>query len=261
MSATQTWQQSPFFPQYEAGAALFGDRSRIPLNECGEELVELPESLFRRVVPHPYVAAGAPYGNASPFFLRAGVVERLREAQEILRSLRPELRLLIWDGYRPLAVQEYMVEYSIAEFARAEGLSPDALSPENRERLQSKVLLIWARPSRDPQAPPPHSTGSAVDLTIVDESGREIDMGSPIDAYPPLCLPRAFAGRGDAEGRAIDANRLLLREVMCRAGFRQLPNEWWHFSYGDQIWAVLMRLETNDDSVAARYGAYARAES
>lgn len=256
MDSEAGWQQPPFYPQYEDGAELFRARLQIRIAECAEILSEIPEGKIARVDPHPYTAVGAPYHGVSPFFLRVGVLERLIEAQRSLHVLRPGHRLYIWDGYRPLAVQRYMVEHSIAECAREEGLDPEAISSSDRERLEQKVFLIWARPSADPLAPPPHSTGGAIDLTIVDEAGAELDMGSPIDAFPPLCLPYAFADRDDEAGRRIHENRLLLREVMCRAGFRQLPHEWWHFSYGDQIWAALMRLETGDDSITALYGRY-----
>ena len=79
--------------------------SPVPIHDCAEPLVELPAGLLR-LEPHPYAGLGAPYGaGASPFRLRAAVVERLLEAQLALQAAAPGWRLAIFDAWRPLAVQ------------------------------------------------------------------------------------------------------------------------------------------------------------
>ncbi|EDY38384.1 D-ala-D-ala dipeptidase [Cyanobium sp. PCC 7001] len=216
----------------------------IPIDPSPDALVPLPAALWR-LEPHPYVALGAPYGEGgSPFQLRQGVVERLLAAQRALQSQQPEWRLAIFDGWRPLAVQAFMVRHATAELCRDRGVDPLAAGPALAE-VSREVGRFWAPPNPDPGAPPPHSTGAAVDLTLADRHGAPIDMGSPIDAIGAVSAPDHFLGvaaasrdAGERErALAVHGHRRLLQKVMAAAGFAQHPGEWWHFSWGDQLWA------------------------
>jgi D-alanyl-D-alanine dipeptidase len=218
--------------------------SSIPIHECGERMVALPAQLLR-LEPHPYQALGAPYGaDASPFWLREQVVQRLLRAQIGLQRRYPSWRLAIFDGWRPLTVQSFMVEHTIREQCALGGIDPDGSSLE-RERVVADVLRFWALPSAHPATPPPHSTGAAVDLTLADADGRMLAMGSAIDAIGSVSEPDHFlecARRSsDGEQRQVflrwHGHRQALREAMEAEGFAQHPNEWWHFSWGDQLWA------------------------
>ena len=84
---------------------------RIPIFECGDAIVDIP-SEFPRVSPHPYEKLGAPYEARSPFYLRQGVVDRLLIAQQTLQKDHPQWRIQIFDAYRPVAVQQFMVDYT-----------------------------------------------------------------------------------------------------------------------------------------------------
>lgn len=94
---------------------------------------------------------------------------------------------------------------------------------------------LWDKvPNPDYVAPPAegsmHTRGVAVDLTVIDTSGREIDMGTPYDFFGPeahqdyLALPESVL-----------FNRLLLRNAMEAAGFQAIRTEWWHFSLRDAM--------------------------
>ncbi len=214
------------------------------IEENDEPLVELPENEFFRFSPHAYVLAGAPYEAASPFSLRQGVVDRLREAQSILGFRAPGYRFKIFDGFRPGAVQKYMVDYHIRLLAEEDGEDVAALSEQAANKYLEKVLQIFAAPSTDPKRPTPHSTGGAVDLTIVDSFGVPIPMGSEIDSMPPAALPSFFKSSASPQ---FHENRELLRSCLLQVGFHRLPQEWWHFSYGDQCWAVLDALQNESD--------------
>jgi zinc D-Ala-D-Ala dipeptidase len=224
----------------------------IPIDDCGEPLVAIPADRFARVLPHPYQQAGAPYGDRSPFFLRRGVLDRLSQVQENLSAIAPGWRLQIFDAYRPVAVQAYMVSYSFDELLAADGLERDSLSEDQAAVYWAKVYQFWARPSGDPATPPPHSTGAAIDLTLLDASGQVLDMGSPIDEISDRSFPHYFADR--AEGQQYHHNRQRLGDLMAQAGFRRHQNEWWHFSYGDQYWTWLGREAGETRIKAAIYG-------
>jgi D-alanyl-D-alanine dipeptidase len=218
--------------------------SPIPIHDCGEPLLPLPGALLR-LEPHPYVMAGAPYGaDSCPFCLRAGVIERLLQAQRLLQDHSPGDRLAIFDAWRPLAVQRFMVAYAIAEECQRRGVEPHQPSPE-LDAVEQEVGRFWAPPSDDPATPPPHSTGAAVDLTLAGPDGTPLDLGSPIDAIGPVSEPDHFAvvareasdPRLRSQAALFQQRRDRLAAVMLEVGFAQHPNEWWHFSQGDQLWA------------------------
>jgi D-alanyl-D-alanine dipeptidase len=227
---------------------------QILIIECGEPLVKIPLELFAVESPHPYEKLGANYGGHSPYYLRETVVKNLLEAQSYLQLLHPGWQIQIFDGYRPVAVQQFMVDYSFAEALRNRGLVEAQLSPQQREEIWQAVYEIWAVPSLDEKTPPPHSTGAAVDMTLVDESGQVVDMGSPIDELSERSHPNYYANHDHPESQTYHAHRQLLHDVMLKAGFQRNPREWWHFSYGDQMWAWLCQQAHPDHPVTARYG-------
>lgn len=214
--------------------------SPIPIVDGDEPLVPLPPLLFR-LEPHPYASLGAPYGeNVCPFRLRQGVVQRLLDAQALLQQQQPTWRLAIFDAWRPVAVQRFMLAHATAQLCRERGVDPESSGPD-WEAVREEVGCFWAPPSEDPATPPPHSTGAAVDLSLANNLGALLEMGGAIDAIGPISHPlhHAQAAAADPRGEAASwhRRRLLLAEVMQQAGFAQHPQEWWHFSYGDQLWA------------------------
>lgn len=246
--------------------------SLVPIADCGEPLLPIPEALFAIEQPHPYVKRGAPYGQRSPYYLRRGVLERLKMAQRHLQTHQPTWKIQIFDAYRPIAVQQFMVAATFQELLTAHQLQEDELSDRQRQALLEQVYQFWAVPSLDPRTPPPHSTGAAVDVTLVDSRGQPIDMGSPIDELSERSLPDYYATLAtqlnDQVSDQADVNKLtrdrallyhqhrqVLRNAMLNAGFCQNPNEWWHFSFGDQMWAWLTHPETAPQHLTAQYGA------
>ena len=113
-------------------------------------------------------------------------------------------------------------------------------------------------PIPDREVPPVHTTGGAIDLTIVDSDGNELDMGTSFDAFTEKTKTDYFE-RIDANEiynnsyyndkdekcnsvckkhiTSVRDNRRLLYAVMTKAGFTNLPSEWWHYDYGDRFWA------------------------
>lgn len=230
----------------------------VAIADCGERLLPIPLNEFSVVDPHPYMAVGAPYGDKSPFYLRSGIVERLQRAQAQLQQQKPGWHIQIFDAYRPVAVQQHMVDYSFAQECVARGWVAAELDTAQTEALWQAVYQFWAVPSLDLTMPPPHSTGAAVDVTLVDETGEPVEMGSAIDELSELSFPQHFANSMDEVGKAAHEMRSLLFDVMESAGFIGHPKEWWHFSFGDQIWAWQINLKKNknpqEKAVIAHYG-------
>lgn len=218
----------------------------VPIEECGEPLVAIPPGALAFTEPHPYAALGAPYGGRSPWLLRRRVLVALLRARDALEARRPGWTLKLFDAYRPNAVQAFMVW---REFQRqadllgtslagwADAAEVQARNPDLYERLADRVFEFWGIPSDDPRTPPPHSTGAAVDLSLADAAGQEVDMGCPIDETSERAYPDHYARAASPALARCHEHRLLLDEVMRSAGFSRHGNEWWHFSLGDQMWA------------------------
>lgn len=71
-----------------------------------------------------------------------------------------------------------------------------------------------------------HNRGLAVDLTIIDSLGHQLDMGTRFD-YFGVEGYHTYLGHSDE----IQANRTLLKETLSKVGFRHIRTEWWHYSY------------------------------
>lgn len=236
----------------------------IPIVECGEPLVPIPADIFSLVSPHPYVKLQAPYGDRSPFYVRTSVLKLLAQAQTDLQSQQPGWQICIFDAYRPVEVQKFMVEYTFDELLQSRNLREDTLSQRQLQTLWQDVYQFWAMPSKDPSTPPPHSTGGAIDVTLTDEQGNPVDMGAPIDELSPRSFPDYFAPTSahsqdwavsNADAQVFHSRRQLLKQIMTNVGFRRHPQEWWHFSWGDQLWAWMMNRDRMETLLVARYGA------
>lgn len=146
------------------------------------------------------------YGELRTAWFRPEIASMLRQAQAVLSQKRPGYSLLIFDAARPFSVQKYM-------FSLVEG-TPQQKYVANPNRGGGK-----------------HNYGVAVDLTVVDARGRELDMGSPFDSFTEAShtgRESELVARGVITREQAD-NRKLLTDIMKSVGFRQDPNEWWHF--------------------------------
>lgn len=133
-------------------------------------------------------------------FLRREAAHRLAAVQAELRA--GGLGLVLYDCYRPFSVQKIFWE-----------LTPD-------KRYVGRPVEQDGRPVSGSK----HNRGMAVDLGLVDASGRKLPMPTDFDDFSPRAS-RAFTG-GDPQALA---NSRLLAEVMARHGFSPISSEWWHF--------------------------------
>ena len=167
-------------------------------------------------------------------------------AQQRLSEINPQLQLALFDAWRPISVQEFMFNYTIKETCKSKGIDINDLSASNGiNDVIEEVGRFWAKPSSDPLTPPPHSTGAAIDLTLADMTCKPLDLGGEIDFIGPESSPDFYKKDSfkvpSAKHQVFQDRRSLLSSVMEQAGFVQHPNEWWHFSYGDQLWSWLTK--------------------
>ncbi len=148
------------------------------------------------------------YGNLEKAYLQKTVAEKLVLANIYLKERFPFYSILVFDAVRPLSVQEKM--WQLAKL------------PEGAKSL------YLSRPSEHSI----HNYGAAVDVSLINEEGWEIDMGTPYDYFGELGFPaneNKMIEQGKLTYRQIE-NRKLLREVMYKAGFTGIETEWWHFN-------------------------------
>lgn len=227
---------------------------QIPIKDCGEPLVPIPLDSFSIELPHPYVKLGAEYGDKSPYCLRKGVLQALLEAQFMIEKRYSDWKIRIYDAYRPVGVQQFMVNHTFNSLVKSLELQEEQLSAQQRQDLWNRVYRLWAAPSLDKNMPPPHSTGGAVDVTIINEQGTILDMGGEIDELSERSHPDYYLSDQDGDNQQYHFNRQLLNRVMTNAGFCRHPGEWWHFSLGDQMWAWQHNQNNPHGRVIARYG-------
>lgn len=154
-------------------------------------------------------------------FLAPIAAEKFLGACEQLRTSYPDLQFRIWDTLRPRHIQ--------AKFYQHLSGTP----------FQNYVA-----------APTPgslHNFGLAMDLTLQKRTGELLDMGTDFDDFRDLAQPQKeneFLISGELT-RAQLENRLILRGLMEKQGFKVLPHEWWHFNAlpKDQVYGYFPALE------------------
>ncbi|RZJ69281.1 MAG: peptidase M15 [Flavobacterium sp.] len=135
-------------------------------------------------------------------FLRPEVADALAEANEIAKD--KGYRLVLFDCYRPYSYQKIM--YNLVD-------DPRYVAPPGKGSN--------------------HNRGQAVDISLADENGKLLDMGTPFDDFTEL-------SHSDAQGipREAKKNRKVLRNIMTKAGFTVYKHEWWHFDYKKRKYAT-----------------------
>lgn len=149
------------------------------------------------------------YGCLQKAYLQKEVVARLKKAQDYLSASHPGYHLLIYDATRPLSKQWDLW---------------NAL-PQYSPKVRSNYVA-------NPVEHSIHNYGSAVDLTVADEKGRPLDMGTPFDFFGAMAYPsreKALLASGKLKKEAY-SNRLILRKAMIHGGFMPIEYEWWHFN-------------------------------
>lgn len=205
----------------------------LPLQESDEQLVAIGHGTPYDDILTSAVYAGehlhSPYRGdnvidaAQPvIYVRESVAARLRRAQSLLPY---GLQLIVFDGYRSVAVQQALYDQFLNELR---ALRPEWDDTQLREETEHYVSL----PSTNPACPSPHSTGGAVDVAIIRDN-RMIEFGTPFDHGSERSALRYFEDDShitNATDKQARDNRRLLYEVMYEVGFEGFEHEWWHYN-------------------------------
>lgn len=148
------------------------------------------------------------YTDLREAYLLPAAARALRRAQRILKQRHPSYSIYIHDAARPMSIQQRM--WNVVRHTRKQ--------------------IYVSNPAHGGGL---HNYGMAVDISIVDGRGRQLDMGTPVDYMGRKAHVRGEAAmvRQGLISRTALRNRRLLRSVMTQAGFHVLPTEWWHFNF------------------------------
>ena len=128
-------------------------------------------------------------------FLRPEVAKEILKINEILKD--KGLKLKLFDCYRPRPIQQKLWN-----------IKPDAryVTPPTKGSM--------------------HNRGLAIDLTIIDDTGKQLDMGTGYDYFGI----KAYHTTTNLPKQVLE-NRKLLKSLLESHGFKAIRTEWWHYSY------------------------------
>ena len=187
----------------------------VPIRECGEELVD-----FLQVAPDLLLDRPR-FHYRRETIARKSVAEMLAAAS---KNLPKGIKLAVVEAWRPPHIQKRMY---LGIWQRFKEKHPEWSDVKLRRTVNQYTAPLNSR------VPPPHSTGGAVDLLLVDEQGKWLDHTTPFDKFDPACY--AFDARGLSEEAR--RTRQILAEALLPTGLTNYPSEYWHWTYGDQGWA------------------------
>jgi len=181
-------------------------------------------------------------GSIPELYIRKSVVKRLHIVNSFLKDFN--LELYVFDCFRPFEVQNFMWYSWVPKYIKKD--KPN-ISQEELEILRKEFTS--KAPETDDEidyfAPAPHSAGGAIDLTLkCIDSPDILTMGTIFDDFTEKSYTDYYEIKKNKsvlskQEKVALENRRILYWAMKKGGFENYPYEWWHFSWGDQMWAVL----------------------
>jgi len=196
----------------------------IPIKENHDPLVSLLNQKELRYGPSPEVPNNKDYTN-----IRKTVYEKLLKAQ---KRLPKEIVFCLYDGHRSLKLQgELFDQY----YKKMKEQHP---SFNHKELFEETLKLVSPVKNLDgSQNVPPHSTGGAIDVYLVNKNGEVLDMGIHPKDWQIDLTGEISQTNSKVISKTAQKNRQIMNEALRSVGFVNYPTEYWHWSYGDRYWA------------------------
>ena len=158
----------------------------------------------------------------------------IKELLEAQGHLPPGIYFCLYEGYRSLTLQAMLFgrQYNAIKTRHAGWSSTDIF--KETTRLVSPVTNLDGSHNI-----PPHSTGAAIDVYLIDDQGKPLDMG----IHPKDWMQDNDGVLSLTDSTRISpvaqANRNMMNHALRVVGFVNYPTEFWHWSYGDRYWAFV----------------------
>lgn len=198
----------------------------IPIGHSDEPLVDLKQQTILQYGPSPEIP-----NNQDYTFMRQTVYQKLVAAQ---KRLPPGYHFCLYEGYRSMSLQKMLFDTHYKDVAKSH---PNWTATElfaETTKLVSPVINQDGSPNI-----PPHSTGAAIDVYLLDDQGNPMDMG----IHPKDWMADEGGVLSLTASKIIPPiakkNRQIMSDVLSAEGFINYPTEYWHWSYGDRYWAFM----------------------
>ena len=157
--------------------------------------------------------------------IRAVIAHKIDQALEILPS---DLGFMIFESYRPRSRQLMLWDKHKAQF-----------QIENPGISEADLVILTEKFVSNPHKfGSGHQAAVAIDITLCGLDGTELDMGTAMHEFNAK-TETAYPGLSPD----IAANRYLLKNTLEQVGLINYPPEWWHYSYGDRLWAEVTKRD------------------
>lgn len=196
----------------------------IPIHENHEPLMDLTQQ--KEIA---YDRSAFDVNNPHYTKIRKSVYEKLKQAQ---MTLPKGFKFCVYQGYRSSVMQQQIFQERYKALSKANPKMTHEQIFTEATKFASPIINLDGTPNI-----PPHSTGGAIDVYLIDETGKAVDMGIRLDeAHKDL-----EGSYSKTDSQVISEQAKEYRKIMSKAlkavGFVNYPTEYWHWSYGDRYWA------------------------
>lgn len=192
--------------------------NKVKIEECGEELVKIDDNKDIMIADR----------MEKPVYLRKTVYHKLQAFIEEVKKDGYTIKL--YDAYRTLEEQKRSWEERLKQ-TREE-------FPEYTEEEVIGATSLKVAKVEDTNNVGGHQTGAAIDITLI-RDGIEIDMGTQYEEYNQKTITK-----NNLLTKEQQKNRKYMKKKLEKLGFSNFPAEWWHYSYGDRMWAAYKGKKT-----------------
>jgi D-alanyl-D-alanine dipeptidase len=196
----------------------------IPIHENHEPMVDIVNQKEISYGPPPLLPDNTNYTK-----VRKTIYDKLKQAQAMLPD---GLKFRLYEGYRSLELQQHIFEERYTKLQKEHPkLTHQQIFIESTKFVSPVVNLDGSKNI------PPHATGAAIDVYLIDKDGNVVDMGIHLDdTYNDL---KGTFCKTDSQAISEKAKqyRKIMGKTLEAVGFVNYPTEYWHWSYGDRYWA------------------------
>jgi zinc D-Ala-D-Ala dipeptidase len=201
----------------------FSSYFEVPIQECREELIDLKD---QNIIA--YVSRGIDENDTCYTKMRKTVYNKLCQAQALMPS---GYRFLVYCGWR--SIEQQQMAFNL-KMQKLKAQFPDK-SEEEIFAEASQIISPILQPDGKLNVPP-HSTGGAIDLCLIDKMGDLLDMGAVLENHFEID-PSILQTDSNLIGETARNNRNIMCAALEAVGFVNYEKEYWHWSYGDRRWA------------------------